>query len=359
MRKQRDVTAASIAEKLELSRSTVSLVLSGRAKAHRIAESTTRRVLETARAMNYRPNAAAQQLKGKRSNAIGVLVTSELMIDLRLIEAMEIIGAEHGIRFIVGHAMGSIEQIRDYIGDFRSRGVDGLFSFFHHHPRHGAQLVSDLQHFKSVVYYERPMDLTDHTPPGACFVGPDFSKVGHLTAQHLVDTGRRRIGMVLREQLFPYAIQRQEAHHQVMRESRRPLSPELTWVMTERTGRRWTESFTAEMALDAIDQLVVRGRVDGILAVNDLYAAALLCGLRKRGIRVPDDVAVVGCDNLDFAALMDPPLTTVDLQLGELARRLMDMMLTLLEDRTIPEKECAVLVEPSLIVRSSSDRRVR
>src|SRR5690606_5311354 len=101
------VTAAMIAEELKLSRTTVSAVLSGRAERHRIADETVRRVLTAARRLNYRPNAAARQLAGQRSNSVGVLVTSELMIDLRLIAIMEVLASARGIRFIVGHAVGS------------------------------------------------------------------------------------------------------------------------------------------------------------------------------------------------------------------------------------------------------------
>src|SRR5690606_1824115 len=127
------VTAAMIAEELKLSRTTVSAVLSGRAERHRIAGETVQRVLTAARRLNYRPNAAARQLAGHRSNSVGVLVTSELMIDLRLIAIMEVLASARGIRFIVGHAVGSETQVKDYLADFRSRGVDGLFSFFHSH----------------------------------------------------------------------------------------------------------------------------------------------------------------------------------------------------------------------------------
>ncbi len=342
------VTAEQIAEKLELSRTTVSLVLSGRAKAYRIADKTRTRVLAAAHAMRYQPNAAARQLTGKRSNAVGVLVTSELMIDLRLIEAMELIAAERGIRFMVGHGVGSSDHVISYLDDFRSRGVDGLFSFFHHHPAHRERLIPELLRFNNVVFYEGPADGSAASA-AACSAGPDFYEVGRLGVQHLLDRGRRRIALVLRESEFPYAIAREQAYHDV-------LGPreKLRWVMTERTGRHWMAPFDPDIAMQAVDELVVAGKADGIVAVNDFYAACLVRALRKRGFRVPDDVAVVGCDNLEIGAVLEPSLTTVDLRLSEVAKELMTLMFQRLDGRPIPAERRQVLVQPGLFVRESS-----
>jgi DNA-binding LacI/PurR family transcriptional regulator len=354
MKRTENVTAAQIAERLSLSRTTVALVLSGRGKANRIAESTEERVLDAAKAMDYRPNAAARQLVGKRGNAVGVLVTSELMVDLRLIEAMEIIAAERGIRFIVGHAVGSTERVKDYLGDFRARGVDGLFSFFHHHPKHREAILPSLLSFDRVVYYERPIGLSARLASKVCYVAPDFHEVGRLGTQHLVDRGRRRIALVLREADIPYAIARREAYQAVLRHSGRKVDPDLIWVMTDRTGQHWLQPPTLDLASIVVEDLVVKAGADAIIAVNDLYAACLVSALHKRGIRVPDDVAVIGCDNLEFGQFIDPPLTTVDLRLADLAQALMRMMLNLLDGQAIPKESRAVLVRPELAVRESS-----
>lgn len=352
--KRQDVTAAQIAEQLSLSRTTVSVVLNGRAKTHRIAESTTKRILAAARALNYRPNAAAQQLKGKRSNVVGVLVTSELMIDLRLIEPMELLAAERGVRFMLGHAAGSAVQIRDYLSDFRARGVDGLFSFFHHHPRHKQELLPELLRMENVVFYERPTDARGGTPSHVCHVGPDFFEVGRIGVRHLLDRGRRRIGLVLRELDFPYALARRRAYEAVLTEAGQRVDERLIWVMNQRTSRPWTDTFTPELALEAVDDLVIDKQADALVIVNDFYAASLICALRKRGVRVPEDVAIVSCDNQEFGRCIDPPLTTIDLRHDLLASALVGMMFELLDHQVIPKDRRAVVVPPELIRRESS-----
>lgn len=351
MLRPQHITAATIAEQLDLSRTTVSAVLSGRAERHRIADATVKRVLAAARKLNYRPNAAARQLAGKRSNSVGVLVTSEMMIDLRLIEAMEVLAAERGIRFIVGHAVGSEDQINDYLADFRSRGVDGLFSFFHHHPAYQQTLLSELLQFHNVVFYECPAAVSNGE---VCYVTPDFFEVGRLGVQHLLAQGRQRIALVLRELHFPYARERRRAYEDVLADAGRAVDPNLIWVMTERTARKWTDPLVPELALDVVDELVVRRKADALVAVNDLFAGSLIGALRKRGRRIPDDVAVIGCDNLEFSAFIDPPITTIDLRLQEVAKALVGLMFDLLDKRSVPKDRRSVVVRPELVARSSA-----
>jgi DNA-binding LacI/PurR family transcriptional regulator len=354
MPNSRHITAATIAAELELSRTTVSAVLSGRAERHRIADSTVRRVLSAARKLNYRPNAAARQLAGKRSNSVGVLVTSELMIDLRLIELIEILASERGVRFMVGHAVGSPEQVKEYLADFHSRGVDAVISFFHNHLASRGFFLPELFRFRNLLFYEPPIDLDGRTIKDLCYVGPDFYEVGRLGVQHLIDRGKRRIGLMLREPDFPYAIQRRRAFEETLKAAGYPTDNQLVWVMTERAGRNWTAPLTVDIAVQAIEELVKRQNVDGIVAVNDLYAASLITSLRKMGYRVPEDVAVVGCDNLDFGTFTDPAITTIDLRLDEIAKAIVAMLFDLLDGRPVPDDQKGVIVKPELVVRDSA-----
>lgn len=354
MRTQQHITAATIAEQLELSRTTVSAVLSGRAERHRIAESTVQRVMNAARQLNYHPNAAARQLAGKRSNSVGVLVSSELMIDLRLIEQMEVLASQQGIRFMIGHAVGSPEKVKEYLADFQSRGVDAVISFFHNHVASRGFTLPELFQFRNLVFYEPPIGLTGKALTDLCYVGPDFYEAGRLGVQHLIDRGKRRIGLVFREADFPYAIDRRRAYENTLAAAGLSRDKELVWVMTERTGRNWTAPLTSDIAAQAVEELVEKQGVDGIVAVNDLYAASLITLLKRKGCRIPEDVAVVGCDNLEFGSFMDPAITTIDLQLGDIANAIVAMLFDLLGGRAIAASKKGIIVKPQLVVRDSA-----
>ncbi|HOW71986.1 MAG TPA: LacI family DNA-binding transcriptional regulator [Phycisphaerae bacterium] len=350
----KSVTSEQIASKLKLSPTTVSLVLNGRGQAHRISDRTARRVLATARRMNYRPNPIARQLAGKRSNAVGVLINTEAVVDVRIIQWMERRAADRGIRFIVGHAIGSRERVRDYLDDFRARGVDGVISVFHNHPDYAAFVQPALARFGNVVYYEKPGVLRRTQAERACYVEADFREVGRVGVRHLLERGRRRIGLVMSNLVFPYAVQRHESYRESLAAAGLDYDERLVWVLGERTAAGWMDAFTPDLAQAAVDHLVLDQKVDGIVAVNDAYAARIMAALRHRGRRVPEDVAVVGCDNLDISTLVDPPLTTIDLRVEELARAMTSLLFELLDEGTVPADRRAVVIPPQLVVRASS-----
>lgn len=348
------VTAEQIAAKLKLSPTTVSLVLNGRGKTHRISERTARRVLHAAKEMNYRPNPVARQLAGKRSNAVGVLINTEAVADMRLIQAMEVRAAERGIRFIVGHAVGAQARVCEYLDDFRARGVDGVISIFHNHPDYSDAVLAELSRFEVVVLYERPLAWKDWVGGRACFVEPDYAEVGRLGVRHLLERGRRRIALVLSNLVFPYAAQRHQSYQEVLAEAGQPVDGRLVWVLNERTSARWTDPFTPELALRAVDDLVIEQGADGIVAVNDIYAARLLSALRHRGLHAPEDVSVTGCDNLEVGTLVDPPLTTIDLRVETLGEAMVALLFELLDRGTVAPDRRSVVIAPELVVRASS-----
>jgi DNA-binding LacI/PurR family transcriptional regulator len=348
------VTVAEIAERLALSPTTVSLALSGRGERHRIPRRTIDRVQRAAQDMGYRPNLVARQLAGKRSNAIGVLISTEAVADVRLIQAMELLAAEHGIRFIVGQAVRTQEGVKEYLDDFRDRGVDGIFSIFHNHPRFRDVVLPELAKFENVVYFEKPGHADEATAAEAWFVEPDYYRAGQLGVQYLLDRGRERIGLVLNNRAFSYAVHRYQAYADTLKINGRHEGSELAWIMDEQPGVRWTDPFTEELALRAIDDLVGDKGADALVVVNDLYAARVMRALHQRGLRVPADVAIVGCDNLEFAPLLEPPLTTLDLHGPELAQAMMDLMLSRLDGKMLTRTERQRVIAPDLVVRQTA-----
>ena len=113
---------------------------------------------------------------------------------------MEILAAERGVRFIIGHAVGTQEQVKEYLEDFRARGVDAIIALFHNHPDYADDGDVRTGRFKHVVYYEKP---SGPTGDDACYVTADFYEVGRLGVQHLIDRGRKRIALLLNDLSFP------------------------------------------------------------------------------------------------------------------------------------------------------------
>jgi DNA-binding LacI/PurR family transcriptional regulator len=267
---------------------------------------------------------------------------------------MEILAAQRNLRFILGHAVGSSDKVWRYLEDFRTRGVDGIISFFHSHPDYSATVLPELARFENVVYFERPLGLERFSDAVPCYVQPDYEAVGRLGTQHLLETGRRRIAMVMNDLAFPYATARQAAYRGILEESGIGYRENRVWVMDRQPGMHWGQPFDATRALMAIDEVVLEAGADAILAVNDMVAARLIVALRQRGRRVPDDVAIVGCDNLEVSTVTDPMITSIDLRSQVLAESTMQLLFRMLDDKHVPEAERSVTVEPVLVVRNSS-----
>jgi len=109
----------------------------------------------------------------------------------------------------------------------------------------------------------------------------------------------------------------------------------------------------AEKAMDQVRELIA-AKADAIVAVSDLIAAAILKCLLKLAVRVPEDIAIIGCDNLDVAGLVSPGLTTFEQNNDQLAIKLVDLLSDLIEDRPIPPERRNVAVRSTMIKRESA-----
>jgi DNA-binding LacI/PurR family transcriptional regulator len=349
------VTIAQMAERLSVSPATVSLVISGRAPHYGISKSTIARVQAEAERVQYRPNIVARQLSGKRSNMVGVLISTDAMADPRLIQQMEILAAERGIRFLVGHILGGPDRIRDYLDDFRCRGVDALISIFHNHPDYEDVLLRELPRFERVLYYEKPgrsLRAADGAEP--CYVQPNYYEAGRLAVQHLVDRGRKRIALALDNMLFPYSEAWRSAHQNVLKAAGLPVEDRLFWVMDRRPPIERIRPLSDEAAARAVDDLVVAGRADAVVTCRDVDALRIMAALRKRGRRVPEDVAIVGSDNSEAGTFVDPQLTTIDFRVDEIARAVIDALFQLLDHDSVADNRRPVVPKPELVVRQST-----
>jgi LacI family transcriptional regulator len=358
------MTAAKLAKALNLSRTTVSLVLNGRAERYGLARETVEKVLKGAKRHNYHPDPVARQLAGKSSNVVGILVSSACVVDPRLIERMEILAAERQVRFIVGHAIGDAEKVKEYLHDFRARRLDAMVSFHHNHPVFHGAVLDELRQMDRVLYYEKPAARI----PNPWYVEIDYHAMGRAAAGRFVASGRRRVGLIgLAETIYPVLRRRRLGFQKTLREAGLPHGRELVWRVDERRSLRWNEPPTPAEAEAVVEELVVRQRCDAIFAVNDLYAARLVAALRSKGITVPGDVALIGADNMDISTLIDPRITTMDVQIDDLARATVGLLFEMIgrepgpatgESAHAPSPSVAaprgITVTPRLVVRESA-----
>lgn len=335
------VTQRSIAKRAGVAQATVALILSGHPQGHRCAAETRRRVLEVAREMNYRPNQAARLLGGKRTRLLGMLiggrpipVLSDLLWDL------EETAAQRGYRLMVTQVHGDEADVLDAAADFAARGVDGLL--LHGGMAGLAVAEKRLPSFQHVVWCG---GVVNKRYP---YVQVDLADGVGQAVEHLLARGRARIGLSLMAPTDFTMVRRREGYEAALARRQRPVDPALIWVR-QRSGGDPPDEQEVE---DLIDALVVAQRADGIVAVNDAWAVPLMRALARRGIRVPEDVAVVGYDNEAISRASTPLLTTIDQQNRQVAATAMELMIDQLDGAAQPHK--SVIVRPKLIVRESS-----
>lgn len=351
-------TLADVAEAAGVSRWIAGRVLNGGRGNSRVAAATAQRVREAAKRLDYCPNRAALLLRGRRSHSFGVLVASAGdPLRARLVQYLDAEAVRIGCSVLIGNTIGNPavgpNQFDRYVEEFDRRGVDGVFCAVHHWFQGDRRLL--LARHPNTVFYEDP------GIPGAAYVTVDRQEAVQAAVRHLLQRGRRRIGLAVMTLARRPHLARLHGYQCELQNHGMAIDPTLVFngavvrlafaKYDEREGR-W--EFPIETIDAAIDQLVDRGHADAIVAHDDFWAVALIKRLRARGLRVPDDVAVVGYSNQLVADWTDPALTSVDLQPALAARRMVEMMVQTLTHGPLPAHERAACIRPKLVVRESA-----
>ncbi|MEV3992637.1 LacI family DNA-binding transcriptional regulator [Streptomyces sp. NPDC049837] len=325
------VTSADVARLAGVSRATVSFVLNN-SQTHRVSDTTRARVLAAAQQLGYVPHAAARSLRAGRSNL--VLMPASVSAAGRLVSAwVDDLQGElerHGYVTVLhaGRFPDVVSAARAW-AELRPAAVVAL---------DGDSLTGQAADVLRRAGVRGLMAFGSREVEGVHTIDFDHARVGALAAEHLVSRGRRNIGVIMpRERgLATFARPRLAGAQGVAARS--------TAAVTA-VEMSYTHESAAELA-----QRWPRLGLDGVFAYNDEYAALLLHALRNEGISVPEEVAVVGADDLVLSALQQPPLTTVRLDLPTPAR-VADSLHELVDRGAPPEVPG---MEPVLVHRQSS-----
>jgi LacI family transcriptional regulator len=339
-----------IAKHANTSVTTVSLVLNGRDGPNRISAATRDQVLEAARALGYTPNIAARRLRaggGAAPPTIGLLLPFDerLTITVRAVgtirETLDAWAGERGVAppdlLIETYPGGHLAGVRSLADNTR---YNGAFLF--------STLPEDDAYLARVGPLAVPVVLVQRSVAGHAWVNVDNRRVGARVADHLLGLGHRRFGVVAATVAGAALDDRREGFLTRLREAG---GIELPPDRIERGA------FSEIGGRDAAARLVERLRATGqplptaLYVTADLMALGALHALKRAGLRIPADVAVVGTDNDPYAPFIDPPLTTVDIARTRSAELASRRLLHLVTDR-----DAAVgtdLLDSRLVVRAS------
>ncbi|SNT38666.1 transcriptional regulator, LacI family [Granulicella rosea] len=330
------VRLKDIAKDLGVSTVTVSKVLRGNTD---IGERTRQLVLDRMRELNYQPNMMARGLASGRSYTVG-LVVPDLVHPFFGEFAKSLGGAlrRSGRALIIASSEEDPEIERQEIRTLLSRGVDVM-------------LVASCQPHPEAASFsgERvPFVLIDRNFPAmeANFVGSNDVKVGELATRHLIELGRRRIAHIGAQEMSP-SLDRLTGYKRALAAAGIPAQKRL--VVT----RKRFEETGDSVGYQAMQELLAgKVRPDAVFCYNDLSAIGAMQAAMHAGLRIPQEIAFVGCGNLRYAEYLKIPLTSIDHatdKMGEVAAKL---ALELAADpKQTPQ---TVLLDPRLVVRQSS-----
>jgi len=331
--KQPSVTLKSVAERVGLTPSTVSAVLNSSSASRSVPERTQQRILAAARDLNYRPNFFARSLRVRRTYTIGVIL--EEIGDAYgslVISGIERYLRERNFFFLTVAHRHDKKLLTTYSAMLQERGVEGFITV--------DTLLTEEPTLPTVaVAGHRKINRVTN-------IVLDHRHAASLALKHLVDLGHERIAFMKGSTASVDSDDRWDAICEVAAKLGLRMHPEL---IVQLEG----DDPTPNLGYPFAKQLLARRQpFTALFAYNDISAIGSISAFQEAGLRVPDDLSVVGFDDIQSAAYINPPLTTVKQPLqkmGEIAAR---TLIDRIEGRVkhIPE----IAIEPELVVRRST-----
>jgi DNA-binding LacI/PurR family transcriptional regulator len=304
-----------------------------------VSERLSKRVWQAIEHLNYFPNTHARSLVSGHSRILGIIVeniTNPFFPEL--IQSFEEVAVAHGYEILVSSSNSDPLVLTKCIRRMLERKVEGVavLTFGEEEP------VLDQLAFRDIPIVLAEFKLEDTK---ASTILLDYSTGIRAAVSHLADLGHRKIGFLAGPHKLHSAVTRENDFRHAMEGAGLPVRKE--WVIEcDHTLKGGVAGFARLQAL--------AGQPSAILCSNDMTAIGVLRAAYMGGLRVPQDLSVVGLDDIDFAEFTLPPLTTIRLSRAELAHAAFEALRLQAEDPKNPNRQREFLVSTSLVVRGST-----
>ncbi|AXF75947.1 HTH-type transcriptional repressor PurR [Erwinia tracheiphila] len=328
-------TIKDVAKHAGVSTTTVSHVIN---KTRFVAEETKNAVWAAIKALHYSPSAVARSLKVNNTKTIGLLATSsEAPYFAEIIEAVENCCFDKGYTLILGNAHNNLQKQQAYLSMMAQKRVDGLLVMCSEYPDTLIAMLEDNRNIPMVVmdWGESRGDFTDTVLDNA-FEG------GYLAGRYLIERGHRDIGVIPGQMERNTGGGRHAGFLKALAEANIPLRQE--WLVQG--------DFEPESGYQAMQKILSQNeRPTAVFCGGDVMAMGAICAADEMGLRVPQDISVIGYDNVRNARYFAPSLTTIHQPKEQLGQTAFSMLL----DRITSKREESQTIEvyPSLIERRS------
>jgi LacI family transcriptional regulator len=331
VRKKKRVTISDVARMADVSTMTVSRVINNKAS---ISPQTRSRVLDVIDKLGYQPSHIAQSLTNDRTYTLGITVSDIANpFFAELIAGVETVAWKNGYNVILCNTQEDLEREREVFRLLNAKQVDGVIAYSTRLP--DDEFFPLLETFPAALVFNRQIPLEI-----ASVMLMDDKGGSELATRHLLESGRNQVGIIAGSENSPSARARIEGYRTAMGPRKQtferavPSSIDAGYAATLRLLRQNPD-------------------IDGIVCYNDLVAAGALSACKALGRRIPEEIAVIGCDDVPFAALICPTLTTLHVDRRKIGQQMTQQLLQHIEgDET--DTNNRITIPQTLIVRESA-----
>lgn len=333
-----EITIHDIAQKLNISASTVSRALKDNPL---ISETTREKIKKAAIEMGYRPNVMAANLRTRRTNTIGVIVP---LINRHffssVISGIEDVAYKQGFAVTISQSNDNQEKESTIAHTLFSNRVDGLILSIGMETQSYDHLKLFSERNIPLVFFDRIVEEI----PAHKIVIDDFGGAYRAT-QHLIEQGRKKvahIGGPLNLQIY---AKREAGYRQAISDAGLQINEDLILH----------NSLTREDGLNAIKRILqTKERPDAIFCANDTTALSAIIHLKEKGIKIPENIAIVGFSNEPFSELVTPSISTIKQPGFEMGQKAAELLIKQIGSKVKPKNYQTIVMETELIVRNSS-----
>ncbi|MDD2485750.1 MAG: LacI family DNA-binding transcriptional regulator [bacterium] len=328
-------TILDVAREAGVSISTASVVINNKCSNVRVSERTRKRVQDAVARLGYRPNVMARGLRLKRSGLIGVVVGNiEYSTMPAILQGIEVVAKRFGYNVMLGMTDHKDADEKYYLELLHGKKVDGIIVA-------PASASENIEAYQDILREGFPCVFVAHRRQqvNIPYVLVDGKKLGYTGTEHLIQYGHRRIAFL--------------GHTEDTKKRRLSGYCKALQAYGINFDADLVEScgFGRENGYEAMQRLWKRNKdFTAVYAHDDTAAAGVIACMKKLGLNVPEDISLVGSDDLAIAAMLTPALTTVaqpKCRLGEIAA---EMLLDLIEEKNVSSQ----ILEPELVIREST-----
>lgn len=335
---ERQTTIKDIAIALHLSTSTVSRALRD---AVDVKQETRIAVKELAEELGYQPNRLALSLQNKHTFCIGVITPNLDYVLAKMVAGIDEVASEAGYTVMVcqsdesfGRELVNTKRLQESLVDGMIYSVSSETKFF--------------EHIKKMQSKKIPLVMFDRIVEGikAPKVGTDNKEGGMLATRHLLQQGYKRIAILAGPENLEISNERMAGYMQVLKQNKIRVDKDLIIHC----------DFNQDFAYEATKELLaMKKRPDAIFTISDRMAIGAMLAIKEKGLRMPQDIGLVGFNNEPITNLVTPAITSVEMFAKDIGRAAAKLFIELLHSED-DMSESKVVIKPRLVARASSLR---